>query len=415
MEKLFLELLTSSVRQRQVNKDMLALEDKDWTRLLALSAYHQIIPIIYEQVSKSESFRLHPPAVAGMWKREAMLSVARQVRVTDEFLRLYGEMCACGLRPLVLKGLVCRNLYPMPDYRMSSDEDLLIPREDFWKMNEFLTGKGFTKAESDASLQEAFGMLHEVGYRNVQNGLYLEVHLTLFAEESGAYGHFNRLFNGLHNEVSAVKIQDRKVWTLNETEHMLFLLCHNVKHFLHSGFGVRQVMDMILFAEAYGDKIDWKRLIRIAKKNQMYKFLIHLFDIGVGYLEFDPVKACWPSEADRLDGTLDSEDLLRDLLAGGIYGSSTEERRHSSNITLSAVDKEGTFAGGILESLFPKRTYMDKKYKYVKKYPWLLPIGWCQRIVEHVLKKDYVSNRKIVEIGHSRVKLLRKYGMVRKG
>ena len=413
IEKLFLKLFTSSVRQTQWNTDDLMLENNDWSRLLTLSAFHQVIPLLYEAVCKTEPFLAHPPAVAGMWKRETVLAVARQTRMTDEFLRLYREMCSCGLEPLVLKGLVCRNLYPKPDYRMSSDEDLLIPKEDFWKMDRFLCERGFYKNESDESLKAQMSTLHEVGYHNPKTGLYLEIHLTLFSEESGAYGHLNGLFKDLHNDRVAVEVGEQTIWTLGYTEHMLFLLCHSVKHFLHSGFGVRQLMDMVLFAETYGSQIDWKKLIRICKKNHMYVFLIHLFDLGVHYFGFDPKKACWPVEGARLDGTRNAEDLLHDLLAGGIYGSSTEERRHSSNITLAAAQRKKR-KGGVFAALFPEPSYMMKKYPYVKKHPWALPAAWIRRIADHMKENNYVNNRKIVETGYGRVKLLKKYGIIQK-
>lgn len=410
IEKLFLELFASSVRQTKLNKQDLVMEQEDWNRLLTLSAYHQIIPIIYEAVSNLEVFRLRPPAVAGMWKRETMMAVARQIRMTGEFVHLYKGMLAEGLRPLVMKGLVCRNLYPNPDYRMSGDEDLLIPREDFWKMDAFLTSRGFFKAEFDEDLEACMETLHEVGYRNPHTGVYLEIHLSLFPEESGAYGHFNRLFTGLHKNSVCINVDGTKIWTLNETEHFLYLLCHSAKHFLHSGFGVRQVMDMMLFAENYGNSIDWKDIIRKTKKSHIYVFMVNLFDIGVRYLGFDPVKACWPMDVQKLDGTLDSEELLGDLLVGGVFGGSSEERQHSSNITLAAADKDRN-VGGLKASLFPSRSYMEQKYSYVMKHPWMLPIGWGQRLIEYGTRKKS-NSIKTLETGNQRVKLLKKYGMI---
>ena len=421
IETLFLNLFTSFVRQTKitdldVSLDNTSLNDapldnEAWNKLLTLSAYHQIIPIIYESASEMKSFRQHPPAIAGLWKKETMMAVARQIRMTSEFIQLYKDMTQAGIVPLVMKGIVCRNLYPKPDYRRSGDEDLLIKKKDFWAVNDFLIERGFKKNESDEDLRARFHTLHEVGYRHPQTGVYLEIHLSLFPEESGAYGHFNELFIGLHKNAVCLEIEGCKIYTLNYTEHFLYLLCHSAKHFLHSGFGVRQVFDMILFAETYGDKIDWAEIIKKTKKNHMYVFMVNLFDIGVRYLGFDPEKACWPSKAQKLDGTLDSGELLEDLLVGGVFGASSEERIHSSNITLAAANKEEKVSG-LRASLFPKRSYMEKKYDYVKEHPWLLPVGWGQRILEYTSRKKKVDNVKVVETGNKRVKLLKKYGMI---
>ncbi len=50
---------------------------------------------------------------------------------------LFDKMRQNGLTPLIVKGIVCRDLYPNPDLRTSNDEDLYIPRDQFGKMDEF--------------------------------------------------------------------------------------------------------------------------------------------------------------------------------------------------------------------------------------------------------------------------------------
>ncbi|MBE5956539.1 MAG: hypothetical protein E7253_08805 [Lachnospiraceae bacterium] len=410
VEKLFLRMFTSFVRQTGLDWKEGQMNTEDWESLLALSAYHQIIPIIYEAAAQMDEFRRQPPAVAGMWKKESMMAVARQVRMTKEFLFLYKGMEKMGLRPFVMKGIICRNLYPKPDYRLSSDEDIFISRKDFWKMDEYLVKRGFKRTENDEELKGKLHSVHEVGYRNVQTGFYLEVHLSLFAEESDAYGGFNRLFTDLHKKAVSENVEGNDVWTLDYTDHFLYLLCHSAKHFLHSGFGVRQLFDMILFAENYGDRIDWNDIVKKTKRAHIYVFMIHLFDIGVRYLGFDPHKACWPFHLQELDGTLDSEDLLNDILAGGVFGTSTRERQHSANITLAAANG-GKKARGLRASLFPNLSYMKKRYSYMKRHPWMLPIGWAHRLLEFVFKKE-ADGRKTVEIGNRRVALLKKYKMI---
>ena len=59
-------------------------------------------------------------AVRAFLRREAMLSVMAQVRAADAFTRRYAALEQAGLTPLVVKGAVCRGLYPKPDLRPSS-------------------------------------------------------------------------------------------------------------------------------------------------------------------------------------------------------------------------------------------------------------------------------------------------------
>ena len=67
----------------------------------------------------------------------------------------------------------------------------------------------------------------------------------------------------------------------------------------------------------------------------------------------------------------DEEDLLEDLLEGGVFGNASLSRRHSSNLTLAAVtvDRGGKKRrGGLSRTLFPDREYMAVHYPYVRNF-----------------------------------------------
>lgn len=405
VDRLFLKMFAGFVRENNLDQTE-KLTEEEWKQLYHLGHLHQINPIVLEMSSKLPGFEELPAEFQVSWKREAMMTVISQARRTSAFLALYEEMNRQDLYPLVIKGAVCRNLYPQPDFRMSSDEDILVKKEDLKKLDHFLLERGFQKEEEITGLD--LEHLHEITYRNNANELYLEVHFTLFPEESGAYGHFNFLFEEPFTHAVDVEIEGKRVKTLSYTDHFLYLLCHSVKHFLHSGFGVRQLFDILLFAEKYGDKIDWEQIITMTKEQHIYIFLIHLFDIGRKELGFDMEKTGYP---EPIAEDLDSEDLLSDLLAAGVFGKSSMERIHSSNITLAAADREKQ-TGGVMASLFPNRSYMEKKYEYVKKHGWMLPIGWMQRIIEYLRKGKEIDNKKVLEMGSQRVEMLKKYGMI---
>lgn len=256
--------------------------------------------------------------------------------------------------------------------------------------------------------QEAFDMEqlpHEISYFQPQTGVYIELHCTLFPEESGAYGHLNREFAHVFEQSICENIQGTEIWTLNPTEHMFYLICHSFKHFLHSGFGLRQVCDMVKMAEHYGAQIDWAYIDGKLDRLHMDVYWKGLVEIGTRYLS-----ASWELKSGNVDG----HELLLDLLESGIYGDSTMERKHSSNMTLAAV-KSGkkNLTASLKESLFPSISYMKAKYGWLEKCPWLLPAAWAVRIVSYMKssrKRDERENS--VEIGINRVELLRKYDII---
>ena len=101
-------------------------------------------------------------------------SAVGQTRRTRKLEALYGALEAEGLRPLLVKGLACRLLYPNPDLRPSSDEDLLAREEEMKDIHRVFTRMGMEQ-EGDGRLGEA----QVVTYWDRESGLRIELHRKL--------------------------------------------------------------------------------------------------------------------------------------------------------------------------------------------------------------------------------------------
>lgn len=385
---------------------------EDWQMLFRLCQYHQILPMIYDTVYACPAFQTCPQETVQMIKTQVIRQVMVQSRKTEEFLQLYKKLLEQDLTPLVVKGLVCRELYREPDYRCSGDEDVLIPAEQFKACSEVFAAAGMEMLEPDQDPDEA----GEVPFYKVGGLLHIELHKELFSSESEAYGDLNRLFDGVFERKIQDTIHGVPVYTMCHTDHLLYLILHAFKHFLHSGFGIRQVCDIVIYAEAFGKEIDWDDLMEKCKGIHADVFAASLFDIGKKELTFDPVKACYPESWSSVE--VDGSDLLEDLLEGGVFGDSSMSRKHSSNITLQAVseDKKGKKAGAsLVQTLFPDRKYMERTYTYLKKYPFLLPAAWASRILNYLKESKSMSGNdamESIEIGNHRVDLMKKYKII---
>lgn len=377
--------------------------------LYQMAGIHKMTAAVYEQI-RGEALLQQPEYtnLARSFKGYTMREVMMQMQRADGFLRIYEKMCAQGVRPLVVKGIICRNLYEKSDYRVSGDEDILVRKEDFSVCDAILAAGGFQREELDTE-----HLPQEIPYINPQNGVYIEMHFDLFAEESGAYGHLNKEFADAYATCIAEDIQGRTVWTLHPTLHLFYLICHSLKHFLHGGFGIRQVCDMVMMAEHYGEQIDWDYIYGRLQELRMEIFWNGLVEIGREYLGFSYERAHYPASLQKMH--VNCDHLLLDLLDSGIYGDSTAERKHSSNITLAAAEsgKKDTVAS-MKASLFPGKDYMKRGYPWLERYPWLLPVAWGMRIVGYLKNKRKNSKEEPsgVEIGMNRVELLREYDII---
>ena len=388
------------------------LSAEDWQTLFRLCQHHQILPMIYDTVYACPAFGTCPPETVQMIKTQVIRQVMMQSRMTEEFLQLYKKLLEQNLTPVVVKGLICRNLYREPDYRCSGDEDVLIPKEQFKGCSEVFAANGMEMLEPDMNPDEE----GEVPFYKVGGMLHIELHKELFSSESEAYGNLNSLFEGVFDRKIQEEIHGVPVYTMCHTDHLLYLILHAFKHFLHSGFGIRQVCDIVIYAEAHGAEIDWAYLLEKCREIHADVFTASLFDIGKKELSFDPEKACYPEIWSSIE--VDGSDLLEDLLEGGVFGDSSMSRKHSSNITLQAVteDKKGKKAGAsLIQSLFPDRKYMERTYTYLKKYPFLLPAAWASRIRNYLKESKNMGGNdamESIEIGNHRVDLMKKYKII---
>lgn len=405
----FLEALKASLQKKNIVWNDMTKED--WRALYRLAESQSVLPMIYQATYNCPSAKEHADIVNSYFSVVSE-QVAIQVMKTTEFLEIYQKLCDLGVKPLIVKGLVCRNIYPLPDYRPSTDEDVFILPEQFDICHKEFMDFGMHLLKEDEDILEVY----EVSYWKDPMLLYIELHKSLFPTDSDAYGDFNRFFVGAHERAIQETIQGVPVYTLNYTEHLFYLICHSFKHFMGSGIGIRQVCDITLFANHYGTEIDWNVVVEQCKEIGADKLVATIFQIGEKYLTFNPEQACYPEAFREL--AVDEEDLLNDMFDGGVLGNSDLSRIHSSNITLNAVtaNKRGEESKGmVLKTIFPPRKYMVKWYKYLDKYPFLLPVAWVSRIFKYLGKIDKRHNDpgQAVQIGTQRVELLKKYGVLR--
>ena len=409
--QLFLEALGAYFKSEKVNWDFEISMDL-WKELFALAEVHKVHPLIFEAVYDCLAIEKMDKAFLDAMKRRGISIMMHQVQKTAKFLKLYQYLQEKDLRPIVVKGVVCRQLYQNPDLRVSADEDLWVEAHEFANCVEALQAYGLKATNLNGALDET----DEIGFLGENNLTYIELHKHLFAGDSAAYGSLNDYFSECFEEKIAVNIQGTTVYTMKPQQHLFYLICHALKHFLHSGFGIRQVCDIALFANAYGGEIDWLKLLQQCREIQGEKFAAAVFKIAKKHLNFDENKACYPKEWQEIE--IDEEDLLLDLLCSGIYGGATMSRKHSSNMTLEAVaaQRRGKkSSSGLTASLFPSVKRLEGQYVYLKKQPYLLPVAWGERAIKYcfeTVKEEENNAIDAVKIGNQRVRLLKKYGIL---
>ena len=377
----------------------LPTEKVDWPAIFTLANQQKLLPILFEAVRKMPAAEENAVLFA-VTKQQVIGQVLNQTVRSAEFADLYRKLRKAGLRPIVVKGQLCSRLYPLKDHRISADDDIYIPDAEFMACHEQLLANGLRTGTPADELATA----DEVSYTKNGSPLYIELHRHLFDSSEDAHDELNHFFASLK------PVETDSFLAMPPHEHLLYLLLHAYKHFVRSGIGLRQFCDIGLWARAYHAEIDWQRLHEQCESVHASTFAAAAFRIARDYLGIDfDLPMPW-------DASIDVEPLLHDSLCGGVYGSNDLTRLHSSTVTLNAVKASRTGEkSSVLRTVFPKREYLERRYPYLKKRPYLLPVAWVQRLVHYAGEKKTGADSSAsvsIKLARERIELMKRYDIM---
>lgn len=364
--KNFLALIRSYMIRTEAS-----LNQPDWEAILKLASSHNIVPLIYESARSLPAFKTASGELQSAFSETALYQAGLQITKTEEFFRLYSRFAAEGLYPVVLKGLVCRSLYPHPELRGSSDEDLWIFREKLPAVHRLLTMEGYIlhpSAQTPESLQE-------LTYSTPL--LELDLHLDPFGTARASRQRMEEVFSVSPRDAVPVEIEGHTIFTLPPTEHYLYLFLHLYKHFSEGGVGIRQLLDLFLFEQAYSSQMDWDRIhsaiLRLGTEG-LYATVLMIGQHEFGFSLHAFLPASFPPDPDTL------EALTEDLLESGCFGNSARYQQLSGTYVYASSGKNRFPGKKLLLLLFPPVRRLRVRYPFLKKRPWLLPAAWLIRL-----------------------------------
>lgn len=387
ISRIFLQAVAAGLERKRIEDP--GLSSDEWRRLMKLSREQMLMPVVFEAVYASM-----PEDLEKEYRAVSLALISSQIRKTDAFLKLYQKLTEQGIEPLVFKGIVCRDSYLLSDWRISSDEDIYIERNQFMEFHSFMKEMGFQ------AIDPSFSSEHETVYR--QENLLIEGHWELFPQESQILEQLNSLTEGILERAVHLEVEGISVLSMEPTDHMIYLLLHAMKHVALAGVGIRQICDIVQWDKKYD--IDWKRVKTVMESFEGIPFTEAVLDAGSRYFGMR-IPDGWKRK--------DSVGLIEDSLTGGVYGHSSQERHHSASITVA--DTAGhSMAYSLLRAVFPSSEVMEIIYPWTRKSKALLPFGWGVRIIRYIMRigKNNSPIRSI-QIGKQRMKLLEEYSIFR--
>ena len=69
----------------------------------------------------------------------------------------------------------------------------------------------------------------------------------------------------------------------------------------------------------------------------------------------------------------------------------------------------------VLSTVFPKREYLERRYPYLKKRPYLLPVAWAQRLAHYAGEKKTGADSSAsgsIKLAKERIELMKRYDIM---
>ena len=411
-ERNFLAILKGAINNKDITNEL--CRPIDWAGVLKAARKQNLFSFVYDAASEytddgfSEFEESHPDYFASV-----MNSVAIQMGKESDFLELYKEFQKDGLSPIAMKGIICRSLYgEKGNLRPSGDEDILIEKSDYDKAEAVLRRCGYSTVDKPDS---EMSLIQEVTFEKPDSELPIELHINPFGSSDEIRCKMNTWFRDVFDGTETMTINGVELRTMKPTDNFLFMAFHSFKHFIGGGFGIRLMLDELLFMKKCYDSIDWDYVRKGLEDVGAYSFTSDLIRIGNEYLGFN---------LPEISESTCPDELLEDMLRMGTFGNTTTEDAAAGGFTSRAVQQSQAHGTGkkmgkfkaTLRLLFPSWQTWKSRKPFLEDKPYLLPVEWIKRVIRYLKGETTVKNlsgmSESYEISSHRLELLKKYDAI---
>ncbi len=372
----FVKLLSLAIRKEKIN--ITEREELNWEELLDEAEAHKVKRLVYTVIKGTYFEESHKNKFTTL-KREIILDSAKQSVLNKQFAQLLKLFNENHLPVILLKGSVLKDLYPYPDVREMCDIDILVHEKDLKSIEDIMFAKGYKKVTDP---QEK----HDVYYNS--DGLVLEVHWKLSQSKffKGNTDYEKRLWN----QTRIVNYLGETALTLGYNDFILHLFVHMASHMAWCGFGVRQLLDVVIMIEREGDKINWDAFYEDLRKCKIERFGMLILAVCQDWFGLK-----LPQTLEKYSVTNQTliSQMQEEIIKSGVHG-----KRHSEDLFLRPLDfntKKTSALYKYMRFLFPRINELGEKYSYAKRYTLLAPIAWIHHLFSGLFHKEYSLNQKI--------------------
>ena len=367
------------------NKAFSIDENVSWKEIYYYSKIHNIAGIIGHVINTFyDNCETLNDRTRLRFKDQAIKDFGKMSLRFDQGAFVSHELSKNNIDHVVLKGYVLRNYYPVKELRVFGDVDFLIHTEDRTKSDEIMKKLGFEQTHN-----------WEPSYAYKKSISCIEIHTDLFDTDISANFRVKQFFN--NNIYHNTNLVHDHCYEFNKETHITFLIAHIAKHCSTSGAGIKMFLDLALLIHNEHD-IDWGTIEINLHQMGMWHFSSFVFRLLKELFLIDIPVSIDNIEKDEFD------IFVNYIFEAGSFG---QYKRDIGAVQL--VNDNSSKMSAIIHSFFPTAKTIEKRYTYLSKYPYLLPVAWIHRAVlnSKKLKSFFRKNQKVLTADTSETKRLK--------
>ncbi len=341
-----------------------------------------------------------PEDVRRDFEDESMAAFGRNALMRygqDDLVRVLSD---AGIHFAILKGNAAGIYYPVPEYRVSGDVDVIVSGEDFERACAVLRENGFRDAFTEQNTDRHLNF--------EKDGIQFEVHRRFsFVNDPKTARRIDALIERGLMKTKTVRIGGSAFPVLPEALNGLVLLLHIGQH-LETGLGLRQILDFLMFVRARVDDSFWERKMKPLTE------AVGLTELAVTVTRLGQLYFSLPEEGHAFALSGDDKaarELMRIVLSDGNFGRKDAERVNAVRILSAGLTVRGFF--GNLESAGLANWKAARRHHFLRPFAWIYqfcryvsqliatrhtPAGFFEEIRETgrravLLKKLHVTRR----------------------
>lgn len=274
-QKVFLALVRAGLWEEDVQLG--SYGEIDFKKVHQLAEEQSVVGLVAAGIEHVTDTRI-PKDVVLSFVGQALQLEQRNKAMNRFVCKLMEMMENGGIYTLLVKGQGIAQCYERPLWRTSGDIDLLLSPDDYNKAKELLCPMASFIARETKSVKH-LGLTID--------SWIVELHGTLC---SGILSPMDKIINSVQTDTFSnhnVRIWDNdgvKVLLPNADNDVIFVFTHIIKHFLHEGIGLRQILDWCRLLWIYKDSLNQELLkSRIEKAGLMTEWMAFAA-LAVNYL-----------------------------------------------------------------------------------------------------------------------------------